>query len=366
MRAWIVTLGIASLGGAAAHFIGAPLPWMLGALFATLLGKAARQTTVVARPLTTLAVLVLGVHIGTTVDRDFVPRLVHVWPSALVLVLVVISGTFATAWLLRRVLKLDRARALCSATPGGVSVMAVIAEDENLGAGVSLAQSVRVVVVVAFVALLAPFLSAPAAHPESFPVAKAPLDLLVLLGCATLGWGLGRLLPLSGGRLIWPLLLAMTAALGGLSHGTFPPLLVAIAQVVFGASLGARWSGTWSEFKQAALAGSLAGFSLLLISAGAAAGVYFLTGGRLSFLTLWLAFSPGGLYEMTLLAGALGADLGLVAAHHLFRLLIIVAMAPGFGRQARAPRAAASPTTETVLPQLPSAAWRTLDQSRAG
>ncbi len=43
---------------------------------------------------------------------------------------------------------------------------------------------------------------------------------------------------------------------------------------------------------------------------------------------LTLAFSPGGLAEMSLIAIAIGADAAFVATHHVVRIFMIVVIAP--------------------------------------
>ncbi len=43
---------------------------------------------------------------------------------------------------------------------------------------------------------------------------------------------------------------------------------------------------------------------------------------------LVLAYSPGGLAEMSMMALALGIETAFVATHHMFRILLIVVTAP--------------------------------------
>ena len=60
---------------------------------------------------------------------------------------------------------------------------------------------------------------------------------------------------------------------------------------------------------------------------------------------LILAYSPGGLAEMSMIALALGIETAFVATHHVFRIGLIVITAPllfrlleRFGRRREAPR----------------------------
>jgi uncharacterized protein len=43
--------------------------------------------------------------------------------------------------------------------------------------------------------------------------------------------------------------------------------------------------------------------------------------------TVMLAYSPGGLAEMSLIAIALNAEVALVAAHHIIRIVLVMVMA---------------------------------------
>jgi uncharacterized protein len=51
------------------------------------------------------------------------------------------------------------------------------------------------------------------------------------------------------------------------------------------------------------------------------------------FSALVLVYAPGGFAEMSLVALALGADAAFVAAHHLFRIAVVIALAPSLFRR---------------------------------
>ena len=53
--------------------------------------------------------------------------------------------------------------------------------------------------------------------------------------------------------------------------------------------------------------------------------------------TLVLAYAPGGLAEMSLIALALSLDAAFVATHHLVRVFLIVVLAPAFFRAGSRP-----------------------------
>ena len=53
-----------------------------------------------------------------------------------------------------------------------------------------------------------------------------------------------------------------------------------------------------------------------------------------SFPGLVLALAPGGLAEMSLIALALGIDSAFVSTHHIFRIVLLVIVAPAVFRKA--------------------------------
>jgi len=52
--------------------------------------------------------------------------------------------------------------------------------------------------------------------------------------------------------------------------------------------------------------------------------------GSVPFQSAILAYSPGGLAEMSLVALALGIDVAFVATHHIVRIVYVVVAAPIF------------------------------------
>ena len=74
---------------------------------------------------------------------------------------------------------------------------------------------------------------------------------------------------------------------------------------------------------------------LLAVTLIFAIGLGWLTG--LSMPALVLAFAPGGLAEMSLIALALSLDAAFVATHHAVRICVVVVLAPAVFRRRRRP-----------------------------
>jgi membrane AbrB-like protein len=123
------------------------------------------------------------------------------------------------------------------------------------------------------------------------------------------------------------MILSAAAHMTGLSEAKPPAMLVAIAQVVLGCAIGARFAGTSARLVRDAMLMSVGATAILM----AMTVLFSLSLGRVPGLSadnVLLAFSPGGLAEMALVAIALHSDAAFVATHHIVRILIVITCAP--------------------------------------
>jgi uncharacterized protein len=158
------------------------------------------------------------------------------------------------------------------------------------------------------------------------PAGIEALDLLVLAACGVAGLFGGQLLRLPAPGLLGPMVLSAAAHLAGLVEGAPPPWLVAAAQVVIGATIGCRFEGfppvrvLWMMLVGLGLTVLMLSVTLLF-----GAALQALTGMPLPLLVL--AFVPGGLAEMSLVALALTDDPAFVATNHIVRIALVVLFA---------------------------------------
>ncbi|WP_319529578.1 AbrB family transcriptional regulator [uncultured Cohaesibacter sp.] len=99
------------------------------------------------------------------------------------------------------------------------------------------------------------------------------------------------------------------------------------AQLLIGLSIGAYYIGvTLRELGRFVLSAVL--FVLILAAMSALFTEVINLLELAPPLDAFLAFSPGGQAEMALLAMLLGADMGFVVVHHVFRVIIVITGAP--------------------------------------
>lgn len=336
----LLALAIGAAGGWLASLAGMPLPWMIGAMLATTMAAVAGLPVALWHRLREGFVVVLGVMLGSSFTPAIAGQLPGWGVSILILVVYTVVSGLLGAWFFHRAAGYDRITSYFSAMPGGLSVMIFVGEamggDARL---ISLTHASRLLLVV----LILPFAFQlfmgydPAQRPAVGPDLGdlGGLDIGMLIASGLVGWVGARLLRIPAPAVVGPMLLSAAVHLGGVIEAGPPQVVVAAAQVVVGTALGCRFAGTELALIGRTILWAAGGTVLLLGTAVASAWAGHLVTG-LPVLELTLAYSPGGLAEMSLIALALGLEAALVATHHIVRIFLVVVLAPLAFRIARA------------------------------
>ena len=326
-----LAVGIGAIGGGLFWAIDLPLPWMTGSLSAVAIVAAAKGPVQSPNRLRNVMIAVLGVMIGSAFTPGVISQATKWIPSILLLlgftvVMIVILGAG-----LRRIFGFGTVEAYCSAAPGGFSEMIIIGGE--LGGderAISLVHSIRITITIlaipAWYQLFYGFKSVgTGALGEIGDLAGT--DALVLVACAIGGYFLAKLTRTPFPILSGPMFMSAAAHLGGLTSAFPPGVLIALAQIVIGATVGCRFTGiTLSDVFGIVKAAVVMAVAMLAGAIAFALLTSEITG--LPFQGLMLAFSPGGVTEMNLIAVALNIDPAMVATHHLIRLGFLILFAP--------------------------------------
>ncbi|KUI30189.1 hypothetical protein AU196_05710 [Mycobacterium sp. IS-1742] len=292
----------------------------------------------VPRPAGVVAQGVLGVYIGTMVQRDAFSALGSDWPFVVgvvvaTLLLSVVAG--ALLGLHRDVTPLTGSLAL---TAGGASGLVAIARD--LGGDdrvVSVVQYLRVALVTASMPVVVAFVFHPGESRPSGDVTQqgaapwylslAMLAVLVLLGAAG-----GRLLRLPGAGLLGPMALTVVLQLTGFSFGlSVPTVLVQIAYFVIGWQAGLAFTTASLRAIGRILPAAL-GLIAVLGVATAGLGVALAHYTALTPLEGYLATSPGGVYAVLATAVETGSNVTFIIAAQVLRVLLMLFASPLLAR----------------------------------
>jgi hypothetical protein len=122
--------------------------------------------------------------------------------------------------------------------------------------------------------------------------------------------------------------------LTGASTVVLPALLLQVGLWIIGSAVGAQFAG-FDLRTLLAVARHAVIVALLLIALAAVVAVGLGAILHLDYLAMMLAFVPGGITEMCLIAAVLDIDPAFVAVHHLLRLLLILLLAPAVGAMAK-------------------------------
>jgi membrane AbrB-like protein len=332
LEALLLALAIGTAGGAAARWLGLPLPWMIGAMAAAVVAAMAGAPIALPQGLRSVMVALLGVMLGSGFSPAILDQLAD-WALSLstLAVYTAVAGA-ASMVFFQRVAGYDRTTAFFSAMPGGLSEMILVGSAlGGDGRIISLVHSSRLLLVVFSLPVAFQLLVGyePGSRPPAGPsLADIPgADLAILAGCGLAGFLGARALRLPAAAVVGPMVLSAAVHLAGWTAAKPPVELVAAAQVVVGSAIGCRFAGVSLALvgRTAVLAGGST-VILVAVAVGFALALHGATG--LPIPALVLAYAPGGLAEMSLIALALSLDAAFVATHHLVRVFLIVVLAP--------------------------------------
>jgi uncharacterized protein len=214
------------------------------------------------------------------------------------------------------------------ALPGALSQVLVLAMRSGADLPrIVLAQSLRVFVLVALLPWLIP------AQGEAGPAPIHAAVELTIAGTAAMlmaGLATGVLfdrLGIPGGALLGGMIASAVLHGTGMLEGRLPGPLPLAAFVATGCVIGLRFRGASLFRMRATVRGGLESVAIaIVITAGFALGAHYWLG--LPYGQLWLAYAPGGVEAMAIMAFALGFDPAFVGGHHVIRIIAINLVIP--------------------------------------
>lgn len=337
LTAIFLTLCIGAAGGLAALALHLPLALLLGSLLVTgtiaALGLRPFGRPILLPPkLRASFIPVIGVAIGGAFTPEVAEQAFDWWPTLLALFLF-LPLLHAIGYGIYRKGGLPRADSFFGAAPGGL--IETVQMGEEAGGDVRLLtilQFLRLILTILFVPLIFMGLTGGAvgsASGASLPAAAVPLSLrevALLVAAGVVGVGAGRILRLPAYIMTGPILMSAITHATGLVHGVPPAWLVGLTQVVVGCGLGARFAGT--DRAMLWRAGRLS-----LLNAVVALAVTFAFAMALApvvgepVAAVFLAYAPGGMAEMSLVALSLQFSVVYVTVHHVLRIVLSVMIA---------------------------------------
>ena len=320
--------------------LGIPAPFLMGSLFGVwFTGGAFQQLRPhlgVARWFHVPVVLGLGVLIGA----NFKPELFDLagqWTVTIsVMIITTVLVTAILFYYLTRYRHYDPQLAFFCSVPGGqAEALAMARQMISKDYVVALFHLVRVTVVFLSTPLLLALIEGQDAVSESndrltnMPglADLPPIDMMLFVIIALAGFVIAKILRLPMPHLLGPMGLSIFAHLNGFLDLPRIGEFVILAQLTIGGGIGARLASVSAGEVVRILKDAIVASGIILILYIIAAVILATISGE-TFLSLWLAFVPGGLYEVTLLALIFGFDVAFVAFHHTLRVMMIFLALP--------------------------------------
>jgi len=321
-KGFAIVLVPAAIGGGLWAMLGLPLAWLMGAAVVTGVLTFSGVAVELPKLLYWPSLAVIGAGVGLTITPSVALEIARWFPLMAVMGFAgVVLAALLTPMVARKG-RIEPSTAFFSLMPGGVIEMANIAEPHGADrTAIATLHAIRVALVVGILPL-GLYLLFPSTGVSTSPkvLATGSLGLVVLIALAG-GWT-GMRLRLPAAWLLGALLAVAAFTASGAFEGQIPAALMAVAQVIVGISLGAKFKrDRLRRLPRAMLVGTAA--LLAIILAMALIGILFSLVLPMDAPTMVLAFSIGGLAEMVLTARALELDMAIVAAFQAVRAILV-------------------------------------------
>lgn len=325
-------------GGEIAHFIGAPLPMMLGSI--VVVGAMAvfgvrpfGQPLRVPQKLRACFVPVIGLSVGANFTPGILEEARGWWPSLLSLLIYIPLAHFVGYQTFRRLGGLPPVTAYFGSVPGGLIESVTLGEQHGANVQMLAAlQFMRLILSLMLVPLAFSILNGGAVGSAAGVVmsaARAPFtaeEAFWQTILAVIGFFGGRRLNMPAYLVTGPILASGLGHLSGLLEAAPPWWLIQATQLVIGVTLGARFADMPVRDFGRALKLALTNIVFTLILAVIAALVlHQIVGERVEAVIL--AFAPGGLAEMSLVALSMHISALYVSTHHVARIVLAITVA---------------------------------------
>jgi membrane AbrB-like protein len=325
------TMAIAAAGGALFDLFHFPAGWLAGALVFVAVAALFGRSMYVPTLMTRIFFIALGTIIGGVASPETVQGM-STWPASILMICVAMLAITVSAGLyLRHVHAWDFQTALFASVPGALSQVSAIASERDIDVrAIIIVQTVRLVILAVGVplGLAIAGVDAPAAIPVGGQsMFDAPLHFVLLIaGCIVAALALYRI-GFSGGFFFGPMIVSAVLHGSGTSQISPPGWVASVAMIGLGAINGARFNDTSFRLLFSYLLASLGALAVAMTTAAVFVGLASMLPG-LRVANLVIAYAPGSVDVMMILALALHLDPVFVGAHHLARIFVVSVALP--------------------------------------
>jgi len=317
-----------------ADYFNIPLAWMLGPMIVTSIAALSGLKVVMPKIALSSILIILGLHIGNYIDQNLFNQMINwIWTSVIMLIYIIICILIVSKYL-QKFSGYSEKASIFSAAPGALGPLMILAENEKTDLSqVATSHLIRLLIIITVI----PFIIVNNTGSETLLLdnfdykSQNHLNLILLIIASLFFIFIFDKIRVPAALLSGTLFASGLLQITDIASYKLPDASINFCLLILGASVGCRFAEkTVKEIANNSLHSIVATTILVLLGLIAAYVATFFVDTNI--LTLILSFSPGGIYEVAVIAIAFDLDPDFVAFHHIIRLLFILFTVPVFLR----------------------------------
>jgi len=313
-----------------ADYLNIPLAWMLGPMVITSIAALTGLKIKMPKLALSSILIILGLHIGNYIDQNLFGQMINwVWTSIIMLIYIIVCILIVAKYL-QRFSGYGKKASIFSAAPGALGPLMILAEHEKTDLSqVATSHLIRLIIIITVI----PFIVVNNSSSEILIknefnyLSQNHFNLILLIIASLLFIFIFDKIKIPAALMSGTLFASGLLQMTDIASYKLPDASINFCLLILGASVGCRFAEkTIKEIANNSLHSVVATTILVLLGLVAAYVATFFVDTNI--LTLILSFSPGGIYEVAVIAIAFDLDPDFVAFHHIIRLLFILFTVP--------------------------------------
>ncbi len=317
-----------------AEYLSIPLAWFLGPMIITSIAALSGLKIMMPKIVLSFILIILGLHIGNYIDQNLFDQMINwIWTSLIMLIYIIICILIVAKYL-QKFANYGEKASIFSAAPGALGPLMILAENEKTDLSqVATSHLIRLIIIITVI----PFIIVNNSDNNILSnndfnyIAQNHLNLILLIIASLFFIFIFDKIRIPAALLSGTLFASGLLQITDIASYKLPDETINFCLLILGSSVGCRFAEkTVKEIANNSLHSIVATTILVVLGLGAAYVAKFFV--ETNILTLILSFSPGGIYEVAVIAIAFDLDPDFVAFHHIIRLLFILFTVPVFLR----------------------------------
>jgi len=329
-KKFILVILISIPSAIVADYFNTPLAWMLGPMIITSIAALSGLKVKMPKLALSAILIILGLHIGNYIDQNLFNQMINwIWTSVIMFVYIIVCILVVSKYL-QKYSGYGQKASIFSAAPGALGPLMILAEHEKTDLSqVATSHLIRLIIIITVI----PFIIVNNAITETLILnefnymAQNHFNLIILIIASLIFIFIFDKIKIPAALLSGTLFASGLLQITDIASYKLPDASINFCLLILGASVGCRFAEkTIKEIANNSFHGLVATIILVLLGLVAAYVATFFV--DTNFLTLILSFSPGGIYEVAVIAIAYNLEPDFVAFHHIIRLLMILFTVP--------------------------------------